>query len=64
MTFTDLQFPVLFGKNNVVQKSLMLKNLWQDLIQEKNTNDETRYLDLRYKNKIFICKSKTELAGR
>jgi len=64
LTFMDLQFPVLFGKNDVVQKSLMLKNLWQDLIEEKNTYEEIRYLDLRYKNKIFIGKRKTELASR
>jgi cell division septal protein FtsQ len=64
LTFTDLQFPVLFGKNDVVQKSLILKNLWQELIEDKNIYEETRYLDLRYKNKIFIGKSKTELASR
>jgi len=64
LTFTDLQFPVLFGKSDVVQKSLMLKNLWHDLTEEQNTNEETSYLDLRYKNKIFIGKSKTELASR
>jgi len=64
LTFMDLQFPVLFGKNDVVQKSLMLKNLWRDLIEEKNTYEEIRYLDLRYKNKIFIGKRKTEIASR
>ena len=35
LTFTGLKFPVLFGKNDEVRKALMLKNLWQQLINMK-----------------------------
>jgi hypothetical protein len=39
----------------------VLKNLWQQLINSENAIESTEYLDLRYKNKVFIGKRKTEL---
>ena len=56
LTFTGLKFPVLFGKNDEVRKALVLKNLWQQLINNENAIESTEYLDLRYKNKVFIGK--------
>lgn len=64
LTFTGLKFPVLFGKNDEVRKALIMKNLWQQLINSENAIESTEYLDLRYKNKVFIGKRKTELAIR
>ena len=64
LTFTGLQFPVLFGKNDEVRKALILKNLWPELKDDENVYERTEYLDLRYKNKVFIGKRKTELAIR
>ena len=61
LTFTGLKFPVLFGKDNEVRKALIIKNLWQQLFDEENINENIEYLDLRYKNKVFIGKRKTEL---
>ena len=61
LTFTGLKFPVLFGKDNEVRKALIMKNLWQQLVDEEDINGSTEYLDLRYKNKVFIGKRKTEL---
>ena len=61
LTFTGLQFPILFGKNDEVRKALILKNLWQEL--NENDHEKTEYLDLRYKNKVFIGKRKTQLAN-
>jgi len=61
LTFTGFKFPVLFGKSDEVRKALILKNIWQELIDEENLNGSTEYLDLRYKNKVFIVKRKTEL---
>ncbi|OGU65038.1 MAG: hypothetical protein A2W30_00780 [Ignavibacteria bacterium RBG_16_36_9] len=61
LTFTGLKFPVLFGKNDEVRKALILKNIWQQLFDEEIINENTEYLDLRYKNKVFIGKRKTEL---
>jgi cell division septal protein FtsQ len=63
LTFTGLKFPVLFGKDNEVRKALIIKNLWQQLIDEENINENIEYLDLRYKNKVFIGKRKTELTS-
>ena len=63
LTFTGLKFPVLFGKDNEGRKALIIKNLWQQLIDEENVNENIEYLDLRYKNKVFIGKRKTELTS-
>ena len=61
LTFTGLNFPVLFGKNDAVRRALILKNLWPRLVSDKKINKTTEYIDLRYKNKVFIGKRKTEL---
>ncbi|MDZ7624907.1 MAG: FtsQ-type POTRA domain-containing protein [Ignavibacteriaceae bacterium] len=63
LTFTGFKFPVLFGKSDEVRKALILKNIWQELSDEENLNQNTEYLDLRYKNKVFIGKRKTELVS-
>jgi cell division septal protein FtsQ len=63
LTFTGLKFPVLFGKNDEIKKSLILKDLWQDLISNSNSYEKTEYLDLRYRNKVFLGKRKTELTN-
>lgn len=63
LTFTGLKFPVLFGKNDEVKKALILKDLWQELIHNPISLNNTEYIDLRYKNKVFIGKRKTELAS-
>ena len=64
LTFTGLKFPVLFGKSDEMRKALILKNLWQQSVNDKNLYENTEYLDLRYKNKVFIGKRKTQLATR
>jgi len=61
LTFTRLKFPVLFGKGDAVEKSLIIKDLWPELIENVNSIEKTEYLDLRYKNKVFVGKRKTEL---
>jgi cell division septal protein FtsQ len=61
LTFTGLNFPVLFGKNDEVKKAVTLKNLWHQFIQDENFIESTEYIDLRYKNKVFIGKRKSEL---
>lgn len=63
LTFTGLKFPVLFGKNDEIKKSLILKDLWQELISNSNSYEKTEYLDLRYRNKVFLGKRKTELTN-
>jgi cell division septal protein FtsQ len=61
LTFTGLNFPILFGKNDEVRKALILKNLWPRLMLDEKINIETEYIDLRYKNKVFIGKRKSEM---
>lgn len=61
LTFSGLKFPVLFGRSDEVKKALILNNLWQQLFNEEIIIGNTEYLDLRYKNKVFIGKRKTEL---
>jgi cell division protein FtsQ len=63
LTFTGFRFPVLFGKNDEIQKALILKDLWKQLNDEDNIYERVEYLDLRYKNKVFIGKRKIELAN-
>ena len=60
LTFTGMNFPVLFGKNDAVRGALILKNLWPRLVSDGKINKTTKYIDLRYKNKVFIGKRKTE----
>jgi len=61
LTFAGLNFPVLFGKNDEARKALILKNLWPKIVNDEKINSVTEYIDLRYKNKVFIGKRKSEL---
>ena len=61
LTFTGLNFPILFGKNDEVRKALILKSLWQEIKQNENANNTIEYVDLRFKSKVFIGKRKSEL---
>ena len=61
LTFTGLNFPVLFGKSYEIKKALILKDLWHQIMGDKNLSQSTEYIDLRYKDKVFIGKRKSEL---
>jgi cell division septal protein FtsQ len=63
LTFTGLQYPVLFGKSNEIRKALILKEMWQELNDGANSTENPEYLDLRYNNKVFIGKRKTQLTN-
>ena len=63
LTFTGFKFPVLFGRNDEVKKALVMRDIWQQLVSDENINSRTEYLDLRYKNKAFIGKRKSELVS-
>lgn len=64
LIFTNQKYPVLFGKSDEIKKALILKNLWNQLGNSENNYEKIDYVDLRYKNKVFIGKSKMELAVR
>jgi cell division septal protein FtsQ len=62
--FTGFPFPIVFGKNYEAKKILALKNIWNSMLIEKSSTFTIEYIDLRYKNKIFIGKRKpTQLTG-
>jgi len=63
LTFSGIPFPVLFGKSDEVKKSLVLKDLCQEINKNKISLSNTEYIDLRFKNKVFIGKRKTDLAS-
>ena len=56
--FTGFPFPIVFGKNYEAKKILALKNIWKSMLIEKGPTFLIEYIDLRYKNKIFIGKRK------
>jgi hypothetical protein len=60
LTFTGLNYPVLFGKSGEIKKALMLKELWLKFMSDENYSSQIEYIDLRYNNKIFIGKRNTE----
>lgn len=60
LTFTGLNCPVLFGKYDEIKKALIVKELWSKIISDENYSSDIEYIDLRYKNKIFIGKRNTE----
>lgn len=64
LTFTGLKFPVLFGKSDEIRKALVIKDLWNQLVDAEINYEKIDYVDLRYKNKVFIGKRKIELASR
>jgi cell division protein FtsQ len=64
LTFAGLKFPVLFGKSDEVRKALVLKDIWNQLVDAEINYEKIDYVDLRYKNKVFIGKRKIELASR
>ena len=62
--FAGIKFPVVFGKNCETKKIIALKSIWDSIINEKNSALRIEYIDLRYRNKIFIGKRKpTRIAG-
>jgi len=64
LTFSDLDCSVIFGRGNEAKKIIYLHTLWQKMNEEKNLLKENEYIDLRYRNKIFIGKKiKTEITG-
>lgn len=64
LTFTGLHSSVIFGRGNEASKIVYLQALWQKMNEEKNLFTENEYIDLRYRNKIFIGKKiKTETTG-
>ena len=56
LMFAGLKFPIVFGRKNETKKLLALQNIWNSLLKKQNSTFDIEYIDLRYKNKIFIGK--------
>ncbi len=64
LTFSGLDCSVIFGRGNEAKKIVYLHALWEKMNEENNLFKESEYIDLRYRNKIFIGKKiKTETTG-
>lgn len=64
LTFSGLDCSVIFGRGNEAKKIVYLHALWKKMNEENNLFKESEYIDLRYRNKIFIGKKiKTETTG-
>jgi len=64
LTFNGLDCSVIFGRGNEAKKIIYLHALWEKLNGKNNLFKENEYIDLRYRNKIFIGKKiKTETTG-
>jgi len=56
LTFTDLEYPVIFGRGNEAAKVLALKAVWNEIKSSNNIYSNLEYLDLRFSEQILIGK--------
>ncbi len=59
--FSDLDAPVIFGRNGTAAKMVYLEMLWDKNINGKSLVENSEYVDLRFANEIFI--GSTEKTG-
>lgn len=53
MYLSNSEYPVVIGRNQEVRKVIYFSNLW-GYIKGKKVDDIINYIDLRYKDKIFL----------
>ena len=64
LTFSGINYPVIFGKGNEVKKIIKLSAIWKKLINSDKLFANSKYIDLRFNKEIFIGKPVTaELNG-
>ncbi len=64
LSFSGLDCSVIFGRGNEAKKIVYLQALWEKMNEENNLFKESEYIDLRYRDKIFIGKKiKPEITG-
>jgi len=57
LTFNGIEYPVIFGKNSEEKKIVLLKAIWNEMIENGKLFSNSIYVDLRFNNEIFIGKS-------
>jgi len=59
LSFSDLNAPVVFGRNGTAEKIVYLETLWDKEIDGRDLVSNSEYIDLRFANEIFIGSSET-----
>jgi cell division septal protein FtsQ len=62
LTFSGLNFPVIFGRGNEAEKAVYLDAALSDYFNGNNLLEQSSYLDLRFNNELYVGRmKKTEL---
>ncbi len=56
LTFSGMNYPVIFGRGNEVKKMIYLSIMWDKTKELNLIGDNTSYIDLRFSNEAFIGK--------
>ena len=56
LTFTGLDYPVIFGRGSEAVKVLALKEVWNQIKSSGNIYSKLEYLDLRFREQILLGK--------
>jgi len=56
LRFSNITFPVIFGKGAEGKKVVILSSIWKGLNEKDLLFRNSRYVDLRFNNEIFIGK--------
>ncbi|GMU96369.1 MULTISPECIES: cell division protein FtsQ/DivIB [Ignavibacterium] len=56
LTFSGMNYPVIFGRGNEVKKMIYLSIMWDRTKALNLIGDNTSYIDLRFSNEAFIGK--------
>jgi len=56
LRFSSITYPVIFGKGSEGKKVVILSSIWKGLIKKDKLFKNSSYVDLRFKNEIFIGK--------
>lgn len=56
LTFSGMNYPVIFGRGNEVKKMIYLSIMWDKTKALNLIGDNTSYIDLRFTNEAFIGK--------
>jgi cell division septal protein FtsQ len=57
LRFSGITYPVIFGKGAEGKKVVILSSIWKGLNEKDNLFRNSRYVDLRFNNEIFIGKT-------
>lgn len=59
LTFSHIKCPVIFGKGEEANKIVALYSIWEGLRKQEEPFKQSRYVDLRFNNEIFIGKTES-----